>query len=71
MVESAKTGEEVCIRLDNPNNLSYNRQFTDSNLIITELNRNIIDNLKANYQEDMKKDDWAMVINQKTMLNIR
>ena len=67
----AKNGDEVCVRLDNPNNLSYDRQFTESDLIITELNRSIINNLKENYQDDMKNEDWMMVINQKKLLKIR
>ena len=71
VVDMAKNGDEVCVRLDNPNNLSYDRQFSKSDLIITELNRNIIDNLKDNYQDDMKNEDWMMVINQKRLLNIR
>ena len=30
-----------------------------------------INNLKDNYQDDMKNEDWMMVINQKRLLNIR
>lgn len=71
VVDMAKNGDEVCVRLDNPNNLSYDRQFTKSDLIITELNRSIINNLKDNYQDDMKNEDWIMVINQKKLLKIR
>jgi translation initiation factor 5B len=61
-IELADQGDEVCIRLDNPNYLSYGRHFDNKDTIISKLTRESIDILKKDYREEMAKEDWMLVI---------
>ena len=56
----ANLHDEVCIRIDNPNELSYDRHFDHKDEIISRLTRESIDILKKDYRDEMTKDDWKL-----------
>ncbi len=62
--------DEVCIRLSNPNKLTYERQFNHKDDIVSHLTRERIDILKKDYRDEMTKNDWIHVIELKKLLNI-
>ena len=67
----ANLHDEVCIRIDNPNELSYDRHFDHKDEIISRLTRESIDILKKDYRGEMTKDDWKLVIEMKNILKIK
>ena len=72
--EEVKEGlihEEVCIKLDNPNELSYDRQFDSNDDIVSHITRNSIDILKKDYRNKMKNEDWLLIIEIKNLLKIK
>ena len=62
--------DEVCIRLSNPNKLTYERQFNHKDDIVSHLTRERIDILKKDYRDEMTKNDWMLVVELKKLLNI-
>ena len=70
-IDLADKNDEVCIRLDNPNDLSYGRHFDFKDIIISKLTRESIDTLKKDYRDDMEKEDWLLVIELMNDLNIQ
>ena len=67
----AERGDEVCIKLNNPNGLAYDRHFTYKHMIISRLTRQSIDVLKKDYRDIMTKEDWLIVINHMKILGIK
>jgi translation initiation factor 5B len=69
-IEIGDTYDELCIRLDNPLNLTYERQFDYNDNIVSNITRDSIDILKKDYRDMMTKQDWYLVIELKRILNI-
>lgn len=69
-VIEAKEGEEVCLRLDNPNHLMYSRHFDDKDTLYSEQSRDSIENLKKYFKDKLVKSDWILVIKQKKIFGI-
>jgi len=69
-VTEAKLGDEVCIRVENPNHLWYERHFNEKDIIYSEQSRDSIDNLKKYFKDELKKEDWMLVIKQKKVFGI-
>jgi translation initiation factor 5B len=69
--EKGNEGQEVCIRLDNPNKLIINRHFDETDTLIGNLNRESIDVLKRDYKEIVPKKDWLLVIEHMKLLGIK
>ena len=68
--EKGEEGQEICIRLDNPNQLIINRQFDVNDKLIAQLSRNSIDILKRDYKEIVPKKDWLLIIEHIKLLKI-
>ena len=68
--EKGEEGQEICIRLDNPNQLIINRQFDVNDKLIAHLSRNSIDILKRDYKEVVPKKDWLLIIEHIKLLKI-
>lgn len=68
--EKGEEGQEICIRLDNPNQLIINRQFDVNDKLIACLSRNSIDILKRDYKEVVPKKDWLLIIEHIKLLKI-
>ena len=69
-LDEANETDEVCIRLSNPNKLTFERQFNDKDDIVSQLTRERIDILKKDYRDEMTKNDWILIIELKKMLGI-
>ena len=67
----AELHDEVCIRIENPNELSYDRHFDYKDEVISRLTRESIDILKKDYRDEMTKQDWMLVIEMKTIFGIK
>ena len=70
-VEFGNTYDEVCIKLDNPLNITYGRQFSANNDVVSNITRESIDILKQDYRDMMTRQDWLLVIELKKELNIQ
>lgn len=72
-LEIAKKGDEVCIKVetDEINTLTFGRQISDNELLCSNINRQSIDLLKELYLDEMKKEDWLLVIELKKILGIQ
>ncbi|KAJ2548888.1 eukaryotic translation initiation factor 5B, partial [Coemansia sp. RSA 1933] len=73
IVRKGESGAGVAIRIEcasyeNPK--TYGRHFDDSDEIYSMISRNSIDVLKENFRKDLSKDEWALVIKLKKVLNI-
>lgn len=68
--DEAKLRDEVCIRVKNESNVSFGRQLDSKDMIISEITRNSIDELKANFRDDMAKSDWMLILDHMKKLGI-
>ena len=69
-VKEVKLHDEVCIKLDNPNELIYDRHFDANDDVISYITRDSIDILKKDYRDQMTKTDWLLLIELKNLLLI-
>ena len=69
VVTEAKTGQEVCIKIEAPN-ITFGRQFTATDKIYSLITRKSIDVLKKYFKTHMTKEDWLLVIKMKKMFQI-
>lgn len=63
----ANAGDEVCIRIENKNKYTYDKNFTYQDSIVSAITRESIDMLKLHYKDEV---DWALVILLMKKLNI-
>ena len=72
-VESATVGDEVCIKIEQnveQNHIMYGRQFDLKNKLYSRMTRKAIDILKRDYKDELKRQDWELVIRFKKMFSI-
>lgn len=70
-VTTAKKGESVAIKVVCKNeNLMFGRHFDGSQQLVSKMSRKAIDLLKANFREELGKDDWRLVVKLKGMFGI-
>ncbi len=69
-VQIAKTGSEVCIKIDNQINptITYGRQFDHTNLLYSQLTRKSVDILKEYFKKDLSSDDVKLLIKLKKIM---
>ena len=51
-------------------NIIVGRQFEANNQLVSRLTRESIDQLKANFKEDLTDEDWRLVIKLKKVMEI-
>ena len=68
--DEAKLRDEVCIRVKNEANVSFGRHLDSKDMIISEITRTSIDELKANFRDDMEKSDWMLIVEHMKKLGI-
>jgi translation initiation factor 5B len=68
--EKGEEGQEICIRLDNPNQLIIHRHIEVTDKLIAQISRNSIDILKRDYKEVVPKKDWLLIIEHIKLLKI-
>ncbi|CAH8524666.1 unnamed protein product [Schistosoma bovis] len=72
-VEEARTGMEVCIRIDPTDGETpklYGRHFDLNDLLVSKISRESIDVMKEYFRSDLKKEDWKLMIELKESLDI-
>lgn len=69
-ITQAETNDEVCVRLDNPNNLTYQKDFSEMDMFISNLNRAKVEILKRDWKTVLNKDEWLLVAKIVKTLNI-
>lgn len=71
-VLEADERDEVCIRIRNDNGLYYGRHVNFGNKLYSRMDREIIDKLKRDYRDDMKKEWWLLIKDElKPFFNIK
>ena len=68
--EKGDEGQEICIRLDNPNQIVIHRHFDITDILIAQISRESIDILKRDYKEIVPKKDWLLIIDHIKLLKI-
>lgn len=72
-VLEAKAGDEVAVKFlqdKEGGGVMFGRQFDEHNQLASLLTRKSIDLLKENFKDDLKQDDWRLVIKLKKMYGI-
>jgi translation initiation factor IF-2 len=73
-VEKARKGETVCVKIEQntaQNHIAYGRHFDATNHLYSMITRSSIDVLKEHFKDEMKKEDWELVIGLKKVFNIQ
>lgn len=73
-VEKANRGDSVAIKIDTANSpnptTTFGRHFDHTSKLYSVINRKTIDSLKEFFKEQMRKEDWLLVIELKRLFNI-
>jgi len=71
-VESAKKGEEVCIKIENTTGAPrlIGRHFEATDELVTKISREGIDALKEWFRDEMTKEDWNLCVKLKRTFQI-
>jgi len=70
----ARRGESVCVKIEQTtaqNHITYGRHFDHLNKLYTKISRSSIDTLKEHFKDEMKKEDWELIIGMKTVFKIQ
>ena len=70
-IEIGKTGMDVCIKVDNTDNIVYGRHFDHKNMLCSAITRQSIDVIKNHFRDDITIDDVTLLIKIKDLLNIK
>lgn len=72
-VQEARTGQEVCIRIDPVDGETpklYGRHFDHNDLLVSKISRESIDVMKEHFRSDLNKEDWKLMVELKKLLDI-
>jgi len=72
-VKSARKGEQVCAKIEQntaQRNIMYGRHFDHTNELYSSISRTSIDTLKAHFKDEMRKEDWELIIAMKPLFKI-
>lgn len=72
-VDSASTNAEVSVSLKpgSDSSIIAGKDFKAGETIVSTMNRTIIDLLKAHFRDDLKKEDWQLIVKIKKLLHIQ
>merc|ERR1719263_1034886 len=73
-VEVAKKGQRVCVKINqntSQTQISYGRHFDHTNSLYSKISRSSIDALKAQFKDDMKQEDWTLIVGMKKLFEIQ
>jgi translation initiation factor 5B len=62
-ITEGKKNDEICIKFDNPNKLTYQRHWNESNIYYSNITRPGLEILKRDFKSDLSKDDWILTAN--------
>jgi len=72
-IDSARRGQEVCIKIDHVGSDApklYGRHFDHEDGLVSRISRESIDAVKEYFRDDMRKEDWQLMIELKNMFQI-
>ncbi|KAF4692687.1 hypothetical protein FOZ60_012801 [Perkinsus olseni] len=72
-VEKAIKGDSVAIKIQPTSaqaHVTYGRHFDSANALMSRISRRTIDCLKENFREDMRKEDWQLIMRMKPIFGI-
>lgn len=72
-VETARKGEEVCIKIDpipGESPKMFGRHFDETDILVSKISRASIDACKDYYRDDLQKTDWQLMIELKKTFGI-
>uniref|UniRef100_A0A8R1TZD6 Eukaryotic translation initiation factor 5B n=1 Tax=Onchocerca volvulus TaxID=6282 RepID=A0A8R1TZD6_ONCVO len=72
-VEIARTGDEVCIKIENTTGEApklYGRHFTHQDTLVSRITRETIDVCKTHFRNDLSRADWQLIVQLKKVLDI-
>ncbi|KFM78349.1 Eukaryotic translation initiation factor 5B, partial [Stegodyphus mimosarum] len=73
IVDCAKRGQEVCIKIEPKSNDSpkvYGKHFDHEHLLVSRITRQSIDICKEHFRDDLDSSDWHLIVELKKMLHI-
>lgn len=68
-----RKGAKVCIKIEqnsSQTHITYGRHFDEKSQLFSKVSRSSIDSLKDLFKDEMKKEDWALIIGMKKIFNI-
>ncbi|KAI2808302.1 Translation Initiation Factor 5B [Blomia tropicalis] len=72
-LESARKGQEVCIKIDHVSSDApklYGRHFDLQDILVSKISRDSIDIMKEHFRDDLEKHDWILMVELKKMFDI-
>ncbi|XP_017491905.1 PREDICTED: eukaryotic translation initiation factor 5B-like [Rhagoletis zephyria] len=72
-LESARKGQEVCIKIDHTSSDApklYGRHFDLNDILCSKISRDSIDVMKEYFRDDLEKSDWQLMIELKKLFQI-
>jgi translation initiation factor 5B len=72
-VDSARKGQEVCIKIDPPPGdapKALGRHFQETEPLISKISRESIDVCKEYFRDELDKADWHLIVELKKTLHI-
>ena len=72
-VDRAEKGDEICIKIEGAQGEApklLGRHFEVTDQIVSKIDREVIELLKAWYKDEMKAEDWKLVIRLKKLFGI-
>merc|ERR1711957_286106 len=63
-VTVARRGDKVCVKIEqntSQSHIAIGRHFEAANKLYSKITRASIDTLKANFRDEVEKDDWALI----------
>ena len=69
-VSECKKNDEVCIKIDNPNGLIYQRHWSEADNYFSNITRSGVEILKRDFRPELTKDDWILTAKIAKLLSI-
>ena len=73
-VTVARQGDTVCVKIEQneaQDQIMYGRHFDHTNKLCSKITRQSIDALKEHFRDEIKKDDWQLVVKLKDVFKIK
>merc|ERR1712151_107727 len=69
-VQVVGKGDKVSVKIEHSPHITYGRQFNHTNKLFSKVTRESIDGLKELYRDDMRKEDWSLLVGMKRLFRI-
>ena len=62
LINYANKNTDVCIKLNNPENYSWQKDFCEKDMFITGMTRNGLEILKRDFKNRLSKEEWILTV---------